>query len=271
MIQFELSDYKNYGPWKFNKDSHITAILVLKANPIFRTGSGFLSICYDKHHVCHFRQVRKVNGLNIVTESISDSTVTCIVGVSVITEDISDIVVTQIVSLDPILEDLPAHQWQGCIVALWHASSDNLPYTSTWLPVRYRLIALLVIEIWSDNLDHVEINVQRIVTSRIFVCWKFYPIQTIIELCVAKYIIFKGAFLGGNHKNCELDLLLMLLIMGAGFRMGIIMFVCFEQCFLGLRFISIHSHILSFLCFILALSYVRGIHCRLNLIRGFCY
>ena len=26
VIEFELSDYKSYGSWKFNKDSHITAL-----------------------------------------------------------------------------------------------------------------------------------------------------------------------------------------------------------------------------------------------------
>ena len=25
-IKFELSDYKSYGSWKFNKDSHITVL-----------------------------------------------------------------------------------------------------------------------------------------------------------------------------------------------------------------------------------------------------
>ena len=35
VIQFELSDYKSYGSWKFNKDSHITAILVLTLIPYF--------------------------------------------------------------------------------------------------------------------------------------------------------------------------------------------------------------------------------------------
>ena len=35
VIMFELSDYESYGSWKFNKDSHITASLLLALIPYF--------------------------------------------------------------------------------------------------------------------------------------------------------------------------------------------------------------------------------------------